>query len=99
MKTQRESVEDFGGQVVLKVAGSSNVGKLAGAIASFIQEGKEVSLSAMGAGAVNQAVKAIAISRGMIASSGVDMVCIPGFRDEVKGGSHRSSILLRLRVL
>lgn len=99
MKSQRESVEEDNGKVVLRVAGSSNAGKVAGAIANFINEGKEVSVNAMGAGAVNQAVKAVAISRGIVVSHGIDLVCIPGFKDEIKDGMRRSSILIRIKLI
>jgi stage V sporulation protein S len=62
---------------MLKVSSKSNPNSVAGAIAGIIAEkGK---LQAIGAGAINQVVKAIAIARGFVASSGVDLVCIPAF--------------------
>ena len=64
---------------MLKVSSKSNPNSVAGAIAGIIAEKGKVELQALGAGAINQVVKAIAIARGFVASSGVDLVCIPAF--------------------
>lgn len=64
---------------VLKVSGGSNPQSVASAIAHSIYETRECKVRAVGAGAVNQAVKAIAIARGYAAPRGLDLVCIPGF--------------------
>jgi len=66
----------------LKVAARSDVGKVAGAVVKFMAEGKRVVLSAIGAGAVNQAVKAVAVARGMAATSGKNLYCVPSFQNE-----------------
>ena len=63
----------------LRVSASSNPQSVASAIAHAIYEKNEVKLRAVGAGAVNQAVKAIAISRGYVAPRGLDLTCKPGF--------------------
>ena len=63
----------------LRVSASSNPHSVASAIAHAIYEKHEVKLRAVGAGAVNQAVKAIAISRGYVAPRGLDLTCKPGF--------------------
>lgn len=63
----------------LRVSAGSNPQSVASAIAHAIYENKHVKLRAVGAGAVNQAVKAIAISRGYVAPRGLDLVCVPGF--------------------
>ena len=63
----------------LRVSASSNPQSVASAIAHAIYDKREVKLRAVGAGAVNQAVKAIAIARGYTAPRGLDLVCIPGF--------------------
>lgn len=63
----------------LRVSASSNPQSLASAIAHAIYDKKETKLRAVGAGAVNQAVKAIAIARGYVAPRGMDLSCIPGF--------------------
>ncbi|WP_019629617.1 stage V sporulation protein S [Actinomadura atramentaria] len=64
---------------LLRVKASSNSNKLAAAISNGIYDGKSVALRCVGAGAVNQAMKAIAISRGFVAPRGIDLVCCPGF--------------------
>jgi stage V sporulation protein S len=64
---------------VLRVAAGSNPQALASAIAHSIYESRGCKVRAVGAGAVNQAVKAIAIARGYVAPRGLDLVCIPGF--------------------
>ena len=63
----------------LRVSAGSNPQSVASAIAHAIYDNKHVKLRAVGAGAVNQAVKAIAISRGYVAPRGLDLVCVPGF--------------------
>lgn len=63
----------------LRVSAGSNPQSVASAIAHAIYENKQVKLRAVGAGAVNQAVKAIAISRGYVAPRGLDLICKPGF--------------------
>ena len=64
---------------VLRVSASSNPQAVASAVAHSIYETKECKIRAVGAGAVNQAVKAIAIARGYTAPRGLDLKCIPGF--------------------
>jgi stage V sporulation protein S len=64
---------------ILKVSAGSNPQSVASAIAHSIYENKACKLRAVGAGAVNQAVKAIAIARGYTAPRGLDLKCIPGF--------------------
>ena len=68
------SVEDF-----LRVSASSNPQSVASAIAHAVYDNRAVKLRAVGAGAVNQAVKAIAIARGYVAPRGLDLTCKPGF--------------------
>ena len=63
----------------LKISSKSNPNSVAGAIAGGLQENKRVELQAIGAGAVNQSMKAIAIARSFVAASGVDLSCIPAF--------------------
>lgn len=66
--------EDF-----LRVSASSNPQSVASAIAHAIYDNRQVKLRAIGAGAINQAVKAIAIARGYVAPRGLDLTCKPGF--------------------
>jgi stage V sporulation protein S len=63
----------------LRVSAGSNPQSVASAIAHAIYEKREVKLRAVGAGAVNQAVKSIAIARGYVAPRGLDLTCKPGF--------------------
>ena len=64
---------------VLRISSKSNPNNVAGAIAGVLSEKGKVEMQAVGAGAVNQAVKAIAIARGFVASAGVDLICVPAF--------------------
>lgn len=64
---------------ILKVSSQSNPNSVAGAIAGLIKEYHTAELQAVGAGAINQVVKSIAIARGYIAPMGIDLTCIPAF--------------------
>ena len=64
---------------MLKVSHSSRPQSVAGAIAAVVREQGSVELQAVGAAAVNQAIKAVAIARDYVASGGIDLVCTPGF--------------------
>ena len=79
---------------VLKVSTKSNPNSVAGALAASIKEKNIVEIQAVGAGAINQAVKAIAIARGFVAPSGRDIVCIPAFTDIEIDGEERTAIKL-----
>lgn len=76
----------------LKVSGHSNPKMVAGAIAAFLRESNSVEIQAVGAGAVNQAVKAIAITRGFVAPNGIDLVAIPAFSEISIAGEDRTAI-------
>lgn len=79
---------------VLKVSTKSNPNSVAGALAAILKEKSIVEIQAIGAGAVNQAVKAIAIARGFVAPSGKDIVCVPAFTDIEIEGEERTAIKL-----
>jgi stage V sporulation protein S len=64
---------------VIKVSARSRTASVAGAIAGVVRESKKAEVQAIGAGAVNQAVKAIAIARGYLLEEGVDVICVPHF--------------------
>ncbi|MEN1936705.1 stage V sporulation protein S [Paenibacillus sp. 102] len=66
---------------ILKVSSKSNPNSVAGAIAGVLREKGNTEIQVVGAGALNQAVKAIAIARGFVAPSGIDLVLIPAFTD------------------
>ena len=76
----------------LKVSSKSSPASVAGAIAGMIKDGSCVEIQSVGAGAVNQAVKAIAISRGFLSPIGIEIVCIPSFADIVIDGEYRTAI-------
>lgn len=77
---------------LLQVASGSTPSSVAGAIAGMIREKGYCELQAIGAGAVNQSVKAIAIARGYMAPSGIDLVCVPAFVDVKISGEDRTAI-------
>ncbi|KXG76893.1 Stage V sporulation protein S [Fervidicola ferrireducens] len=79
---------------VLKVSAKSNPNAVAGAIAGVIRENGVAEIQTIGAGALNQAVKAIAIARGFVAPSGIDLICIPAFTDIEIDGQQRTAIKL-----
>ena len=79
---------------LLKVSAQSNPNSVAGALAGAIREEGRAEMQAIGAGALNQAVKAIAIARGYVAPSGIDLICIPGFVDIEIDGEERTAIKL-----
>jgi stage V sporulation protein S len=77
---------------VLKVSAKSSPNSVAGALAGVIRERDTAEMQAIGAGAINQAVKAVAIARGFVAPSGMDLVCVPAFVDIVIDGEERTAI-------
>ena len=77
---------------VLKVAADSKPKAVAGAVAAVLREKGMVELQAVGAGAVNQAVKAIAISRGFVAPNGIDLITVPAFTKVIIDGEERTAI-------
>ncbi len=79
---------------VLKVSAKSSPNAVAGALAGVIRERGTAEIQAVGAGALNQAVKAVAIARGFVAPSGMDLVCIPAFTDIKIDGQDRTAIKL-----
>jgi len=77
---------------ILKVSAESNPKAVAGAIAAILREHGSVELQAIGAGAVNQAVKAIAIARGFVAPNGLEIVVVPAFTKVLINGEERTAI-------
>lgn len=77
---------------VLKVSAKSNPNSVAGALSGVLRDNGSAEIQAIGAGAINQAVKAIAIARGFMAPSGLNLVCIPAFADIVIDGEERTAI-------
>ena len=83
--------------MVLKVSGGSNTKSLAGALVKYREEGAKVSLLAIGAGAVNQMVKALCIARGMSAQAGIDLWFTCGFQLEKIRGERKTAIKIYVR--
>src|SRR5664280_112872 len=84
-----------GGTVeVLKVSSKSNPNSVAGALAGIVREQGAAEIQTVGAGALNQAVKAVAIARGFMAPSGIELTCVPAFADIDIHGEERTAIRL-----
>ena len=83
----------------IKVSSSSSPNNVAGAIASMIRSESKLQIQVIGAAALNQAIKAIAIARGYIIPTGNEIICIPSFHDLMVEGKEitalRSSLELR----
>ena len=80
---------------VLKISSKSNPNSVAGAIAGLVKETTKAEMQAIGAGgALNQAIKAVAIARGFVAPAGVDLICIPAFAEVQVEGEDRTGIKL-----
>ncbi|MBC7328273.1 stage V sporulation protein S [bacterium] len=77
---------------VLKVSANSSPKAVAGAIAAVMRRDGQVIVQAVGAGAVNQAVKSIAIARGYVAPNGIDLVAAPSFYAVNIDGEERTAI-------
>ncbi len=86
---------------VIRVSQGSDPQAVASAISNAFYEDTSVTMRAVGAGAVNQAVKSIAIARGYVASRGVDMICRPGFTNVAArdGKDSISAVVFRLSLL
>lgn len=79
---------------ILKVSSKSNPNSVAGALANVFREKGRVEVQAVGAGAINQAIKSIAIARGFVAPSGKNLICIPAFSDITIEGEEKTAIKL-----
>ncbi|RQD74596.1 MAG: stage V sporulation protein S [Candidatus Syntrophonatronum acetioxidans] len=77
---------------ILKVSANSKPKSVAGALAAVIRETGKAEIQAVGAGAVNQAIKAIAITRGYVAPNGINLVAIPAFAEIVIDNEERTAI-------
>ncbi len=79
---------------MLRVSAKSTPNSVAGALAGVIRQHGAAEVQAIGAGALNQAIKAVAIARGFLAPSGVDLICVPAFTDVQIDGELRTAIKL-----
>ena len=79
---------------VLRVSSRSDPNAVAGALAGTVREQGRAEIQTIGAGALNQAIKSIAIARGFLAPSGTDLICRPAFVDVEIDGNERTAIKL-----
>ncbi len=83
---------------MIKVSAKSRSTSVAGAIAGVIREHKRADVQAIGAGAVNQAIKAIAIARGYLERDGLDIWCVPTFVEVDVSGEERTAVKFVVEV-
>jgi len=81
---------------VIKVSSQSRTSSVAGAIAGVMREQRHAEVQAIGAGAVNQAIKAVAIARGYLSEDGIDIVCVPEFTSVEIDGKERTAIRINV---
>lgn len=81
---------------LLKVSARSSPNSVAGAMAGAVRQAGAVKVQVVGAGALNQAIKGLAIARGFVHESGVDLVCSPSFADVLIDGEERTAIRLEI---
>lgn len=79
---------------IIKVSAASRTSAVAGAIAGVIRDTNRAEVQAIGAGAVNQAVKAVAIARGYLQEDGLEVVCLPEFTTVEIDSNERTAIRL-----
>ena len=79
---------------VIKVKANSRTAAVAGAIAGVMREHKHAEVQAIGAGAVNQSVKALVLAKGYLSEDGIEIMCIPEFVDVAIDGKVRTAIKL-----
>ena len=80
----------------LKVSAKSNPNAVAGALAAVIRERESAEIQAVGAGAINQAIKAVAIARSYLKDSGLDVICVPSFITVAISENERTGISLAI---
>jgi stage V sporulation protein S len=79
---------------MIKVSADSRTAAVAGAIGGVIREHKHAEVQAIGAGAVNQAVKALVVATGYLKQDGIDVACVPEFADVTIEDKVRTAIKL-----
>jgi stage V sporulation protein S len=84
---------------ILKVSSKSNPNKVAGAIANIFRDNGNIEIQTIGAGSLNQAIKAVAIARGFLAPSGKNIAVIPSFNDCLINGEEKTAIKLKIEAL
>lgn len=79
---------------IIKVSAQSRTSAVAGAIAGIMRDVQRAEVQAIGAGAVNQAVKAVIIAKGYLGEEGVNIVCTPSFVEIMIGDQERTAVRL-----
>jgi stage V sporulation protein S len=79
---------------VIKVSANSRTAAVAGAIAGVMREHRYAEVQSIGAGAVNQAIKAVILAKGYLVNDGIDIICVPEFVDVDIDGKVRTAIKL-----
>lgn len=77
---------------ILKISSNSKPKSVAGAVAAVLRSSGEVEIQAIGAGAVNQAVKSVAIAKGYVEQDSIDLVCVPSFTKIDVEGDEKTAI-------
>ncbi len=83
---------------ILRVSSTTKPNSIAGAIAGIIREDGRVQIQTIGAAALNQTIKGIAIARGYIAPTGNEIVCVPFFKDIEVNGEIKTAIVLTVET-
>jgi stage V sporulation protein S len=81
---------------IIKVSANSRTAAVAGAIAGVMRESRQAEVQSIGAGAVNQAIKAVILAKGYLANDGIEIVCVPEFVDVEIDGKVRTAIRMTI---
>jgi stage V sporulation protein S len=81
---------------IIKVSANSRTAAVAGAIAGIMRESRLAEVQSIGAGAINQAIKAIILAKGYLVNDGIEIVCVPEFVDVEIDGKVRTAIRLTI---
>lgn len=84
---------------ILKISAKSKPSSIAGALANAFKSRNVVEMQAVGAGAINQGIKAIAIARGYVAPLGKDLIVVPAFSDILIEGMEKTAIKLIVKAI
>ena len=84
---------------ILKVSSKSNPNLVAGALVNILKEDEKAEIHSIGAGAINQAIKSVAIARGYLTPSGQDLVSIPSFLEVKIDGQIKTAIKLEINLV
>lgn len=85
-------------EVLLRVKSASSVANLAAAIANNVYSGNDITLRAIGAAAVNQAMKAVAVAQAYVGPRGFTLLCRPGFTTVTMADGDISALIFKIIV-